>query len=332
MRTQELIENLINIYKDILEKKVFSGNYSNYIINIISFLNKTVKNVEVFEIDVLKQEVIFTFFKLLLDASGLIAVTEGDFNCFKIGNTQLIGRKRDMQGIYKGDDEQIEDNMCSLLFQGWAKLKGFSISKDLRNELPPNIKACDFMLKNNILVECKRMHPKDKSENSDRLIKKALRKINNAKEQLDSTEAYFHTQGSSNFYKHIILDISSYGRNLLSSQDNMNIIGFREDNIEEIQNKLLSSYKANNITLCWSNVIYFDKKIRAVIYNTLPKDKRNVINYDGWTIEFYPSGKQNNKYKELRISSKARTIAWIKASWYSMTDSLIKWGKEEHKC
>lgn len=52
-------------------------------------------------------------------------------------------------------------------------------------------------------------------------------------------------------------------------------------------------------------------------------------NYGGWTIEFYPSGERTNEYRELRVSSVARTQAWIKASWYSCTNKLLTVGPEE---
>ena len=87
------------------------------------------------------------------------------------------------------------------------------------------------------------------------------------------------------------------------------------------------------VTLCWSEVYVFENKPRATTYRSetfsIEGYKSKFANYGGWTIEFYPLGKKTNEFKELRISSIARSQAWIKASWHSCIDNLITFGPVE---
>jgi hypothetical protein len=68
------------------------------------------------------------------------------------------------------------------------------------------------------------------------------------------------------------------------------------------------------------------------VYYTCPvyyEEGIKNIYYSGWTVEIYPSPKNLGKAKELRISSTARSLDWIKLSWYSAIDKLITWGPAE---
>ena len=119
-------------------------------------------------------------------------------------------------------------------------------------------------------------------------------------------------------------DISAYGKNCISDLGDYNIVGVLES--KEIKQIIadLETYKfagIDEITFCWSELYVFEDRPRTFAYRTTPfkinKNTPSLFNYEGWTIEFYPLGKKTNEFKELRISSIARSQAWIKASWNS---------------
>ena len=311
----------------------------NYIVDSIAFLNDF-KNINDFVIGKVSNQEIYHFLKLLLDIVGLVGATEGSLQPIKLGDTKLIGRKRDLMGVYKGDNSNIDQNMCATLFQGWIKSKKSSlkISKDLRNVVPKNMQACDFLLEHNgnqTLIECKRVHSVNDDDNDliKSIIKKSLYWIGKAIPQFESTEKFLN---GNNFYRNLILDISAYGKDCINNFGDHYIVGLLEP--EEIKQVIadLKTYEfsgIDEITLCWSELYVFEGKPRTFVYRTVPlkinQDTPSLFNYEGWTIEFYPSGKETNEFKELRISSIARTQAWIKASWHSCIDNLITWGPVE---
>ncbi len=303
----------------------------------IEFL-KTLRSMEHLSTLDVSADKIFRFFRILLDASGIISATEGSFDSFNIGNTEYIGTQKDIKGKLSGRKEGIRDWMCSILFQGWVKHNkpNFYISKDLRYILPKHMKTCDFkIVGDNVLpslVECKRIHPERIDKSAD-IIQKIVERISGAKVQFKSTEGYFK---ESDFYRLVILDISSYGDNSIRELDNMKIVGLQADSdIASIIHKLKQEQISgiDGITICWSNLHYFEGYPRAFAYYTQPirlnQKRDNNVNYQGWTIEWYPNSKQATDYSELRISSVARSRAWIKASWYSSTDNLLTFGHEE---
>ena len=106
-------------------------------------------------------------------------------------------------------------------------------------------------------------------------------------------------------------------------------------------NTLLSQLREEQIKgihqliLAWSDTFFFRGNPKALVYYTksIPLDDANLaeprLNYTGWTIEFYPKGKDLNKYLELRLSKMARSFEWIHTSWLSLTDNLITFGPVE---
>ena len=338
----QLIKEIISIYSTLILEKVLSDDEkSNYILNSIKFLNNY-NNISDFVVGKASNQDIYHFLKLLLDVVGLVCATEGSLQPIKLGDTKLIGRKRDLMGVYKGDDSSVDQNMCATLFQGWIKRKNFpfKISKDLRNVVPKNLQSCDFLLegkRNKTLVECKRVHfineIKDNNDLITNIEKKSIDWINKSIPQFESTEKFLNEK---NYYRHLILDISAYGKNCISDFGDYNIVGLLES--KEIKQIIanLETYEfagIDEITFCWSELYMFEDKPRTFVYRTTPlkinKKTPSLFNYEGWTIEFYPLEKKTNEFKELRISSVARSQAWIKASWYSCIDNLLTYGHEE---
>jgi hypothetical protein len=338
----QLIQEVTNIYSTLISEKVLSDDEkSNYIVDSINFLNKFDK-INDFVVGKVSNQEIYHFLKLLLDVVGLVSATEGSLQPIQLGDTKLIGRKRDLMGVYKGDDSNVDQNMCATLFQGWIKSKNppFRISKDLRNIVPKNLQACDFLLedkKNQTLVECKRVHSiKEFKDNNDlitSIVKKSVSWIDKSVSQFESTAEFLN---ENNFHRHLILDISAYGKNCISHFGDHTIVGLLES--KEIKQIIadLETYEfagIDEITFCWSELYIFEDKPRTFAYRTIPfkinKDTHSLFNYEGWTIEFYPLGKKTNEFKELRISSIARSQAWIKASWYTCIDNLGTYGFEE---
>jgi hypothetical protein len=337
-----LIQEIISIYKTLISEKVLSDDEKpNYIVDSINFLNDFY-NISHFVVGNVSNQEIYHFLKLLLDIVGLVNATEGSMQPMKLGDTKLITRKRDLMGVYKGDDSNIDQNMCATLFQGWIKSKNpsFKISKDLRNIVPKDLQACDFLLEsrtNHTLVECKRVHSVNEFIDTHDLItniaKKSFYWIDESLSQFESAEKFLN---ESDNYRHVILDISAYGRNCISDFGDHSIVGLLETK-EIIQ--LISIFEAteivgiDEITFCWSELYMFEDKPRTFVYRTAPfkinKDTSSLFNYEGWTIEFYPSGKKTNEFKELRISSIARSQSWIKASWHSCIDNLVTFGPVE---
>jgi len=338
----ELIENIITIYKVLIPEENISDNEkSNYIIESLNFLRNLPKTRDFLEGKVSNQNV-YHFLKLLLDIAGLVSATEGSFKPARLGNTKLIGRIKDLRGVYKGDDSKIDENMCATLFKGWIQSKdvGISISKDLRNVVPQKLQACDFLVESKIgqsLVECKRLHFtvdfNSFSDLVDHMAKKTFSYIDKAILQFDATEDFLKLENCS---RHLILDLSAYGKDYLNSFQDYEIMGLLQTSGIQDMVKVLTKKKIDGIdeiTLCWSEMTLFDSKPRAFAYRTVPVQMNNLVpslfSYDGWTIEFYPSGIKKYDYRELRISSTARSQAWIKASWYSSTDNLITFGPVE---
>ena len=67
--------------------------------------------------------------------------------------------------------------------------------------------------------------------------------------------------------------------------------------------------------------------VNPVVFN---EGNESISNYEGWTIEAYPRDKEDlGKISTLRVSSCSRDLHWIKASFYSETDQLLTYGKEE---
>ncbi len=341
MALNQLVEEIIVLYRGLIPEKTYSDKaFSNHITKTITYLKNTNNISDIYEGKASNQEM-FQFFKLLLDVVGLESASEGCLNPIRLGNTSLIGKKRDLKGVYKGEDNSVDENMCAILFQGWVKTANtpYGISKDLRNELPKESKACDFLLKSenglSILAECKRVHSSIAINNPEELVERVINKatnwVANAINQFESTEKFL---GSNKYYRYLVFDISDYGKDCTHVFNDYTIVGLLDN--DEIS-RIIPAFEAlkiegiDEIVFCWSNLYLFEGKPRALAYYTIPlktNHKANVtLGYSGWTIEYYPMGKQTEEYRELRISSIARAPAWIRTSWYGYTDQLITFGE-----
>lgn len=344
-----LLDKIINIYGSLLPllktEYLNDKGISNSIIEYAKFLKDIRREEDFTPLHAWPPDKIFYFFKFLLDASGIVSATEGSFYPLGIGDAH-IGPKREIKKIFSGDDDKLDDWMCSILFQGWVKHKKriFKISKDLRYVVPRQNgrNVCDFKIEGNnvqpTLVECKRKHPAANDKPYNEILSRVVQNIvdghiSKARQQFKDTEERLN---EGKFYKLLILDIASYGSASILELEDMEIVGLQKDSdidstIDELKRYPITGI--DEIIICWSNVYYFDGAPRSFVYYTYPlrfhQNKKNKVNYQGWTIEYYPCGKQTYEYRELRISSTARERNWIKASWYSQTDNLLTWGEEE---
>lgn len=339
MDSVQFVEYIINLYSSLIKDKDLMDNMkSNYIVNCLKFL-RDFQRIGDFVEGKAPNEEVYHFLKLLLDVAGLVSSTGGTFNPVILGDTKSIGKIKDLRGVYKGDDNKIDENMCATLFKGWIQSKDLdiSISKDLKNVVPKESQACDFLVKNNVsqsLVECKRLHFtvdfNSFNDLVDHMSKKMFSYIDKAIGQFGKTEAFLKLENCS---RHLILDFSAYGKDCLNCFQDYKIMGLLQTKgIKEMVDVLTTNTidGIDEITLCWSEMTLFDSKPRAYAYRTVPVKINSLtpslFSYDGWTIEFYPSGIKKYDYRELRISSRARSHAWIKASWYSSTDNLLTYG------
>ncbi len=334
----QLMSEIIEVYETLISEKSLSDSDNNFVIQAIKFL-KNIEKTSNLTLGKVRNNELFQFFSLLLDCIGLVSATKGSIQPLKLGDTTLIGRKRDLKGAYRGSDHQVRQNMCATLFQGWIRSESpqYHISKDLRCVAPKGMPACDFQVKGNgispTLIECKRIHPSREIKGREELIRhiiaKAQKRINSSLEQFSSSEKFLK---DGEHLWHLILDLSEYGKDRFTSFEDCTILGLLDtDEIQDVVKHLdeVEVGGLDEITICWSNVIYFEKKPRALVYNTFHKiigtPREPPLNYKGWTIEFYPFSRCFNEYRDLRISSVARSRDWIRVSWLSSTDNLVRY-------
>ena len=334
-----LAKSIIGIYESLLHHEILTdGKHDNCILSSVKFLHD-IENIKSFTLGNVEPAVINDFLTLMIDLIGLISVSEGSFEPLCIGDTTLIGRRKEIRGVYKGDDDSVAQNLCALLFQGWMKDQpDITISKDMKSIVPKGNKACDFLIKNgdkNILIECKRIHSNKTYDSYDDFIinisKKCVGWIESALDQIESTENFIN-EGKSE--RHVLVDISSFGKTIHNEFDQYSLIGLQQESdiakiIENIKEHC--GVDIDCVTICWTGTYIFEKKPRVIVYKSnsfsLTENLPNFVNYGGWTVEFYPLGKQTDEFKELRISKIARSDDWIKLSWLSTTDNLITWSK-----
>ena len=228
---RELAQSMTEIYESILDQKLLTDNKQDS--SILSSLNfiKDMAKIDSFVVGDVEYAAIYDFLNLIVDIVGLVSASEGSFEPLRLGDTKLIGRRKEIKGVYKGDDDTIAQNTCALLFQGWIKNQDiFKISKDLKNIVTKGKSACDFLLENKgqtkILVECKRIHPTKIFDSYNDFIesisKKSVSWIEKSLDQIKSTEEFF---GGSRAERHVLIDISSFGKNCCRDFEDCTIIG-----------------------------------------------------------------------------------------------------------
>jgi len=136
------------------------------------------------------------------------------------------------------------------------------------------------------------------------------------------------------------VDIATYGENCSRYIRDGRMVGLDEKT--EIADLLAQLARVqikgiHLLVLAWSDVFFFEEAPRALAYYTksMVIDDVNMaksrLSYAGWTVEFYPRGKELHKYLEFRLSKTARSCEWIHASWLSTTDNLVTFGPVETK-
>jgi len=341
----QMINSIIYMYvllRDYVDKKATGIRYLNDTINFLEQLqtkgNMSTHNSSEKEIN--------RFFRTFLDSAGFVGVTKGQFTPISIGDIDSIGKKRDVAGILAGEQSSIDDWISSILFQGWIRITAnFAISKDLRYEISKYGENCDFEITGNgittTLVECKRLHPYDESKwepsehSINSLTQKILDKCSEARKQFENTEIIRDNLPCN---RTLIVDISSYGENSLGDIRDGKKVGLDgEGEIKGILDQLIN-YQIKGIgelILSWTNTFFFEENPRAIVYYTqsITLDNKYVkepkLGYSGWSVEFYPKGKESHEYLELRLSPIALSPSWIRASWHSTTDNLITFGSVE---
>ncbi len=286
---------------------------------------------------------ILEFFRSLLDVTGIISATGGNLQeSFQLGDLTLLGKRNDIRGVFSSADDDISDWMCSTLFQGWVRINnsGLKIGRDLRYLTKGQGRVCDFLVTHtgtsHTLVECKRIHPatggKSIAETMPKVKTKALDKTDEARVQFANTEKFL---GNGPYYRLLVFDISSYGDSFTQRNKDVSVIGFKEkSDIDSLVSDLQKEPPTgiDEICICWSNLYYFEGAPRVLAYYTKPLNfsRTGAVNYQGWTVGFYPIGQNTEKYKELRVSNVGRSSSWVIASWKSTTDNLLTYGPEEH--
>jgi hypothetical protein len=286
------------------------------------------------------------FMQILIDAISICAATgsrSDDLRDFKLNNLELLGSLKNRRGILLKTikNQNIKDWLSSVLLQGWINNNGISkISVvDLRfDERFKSTKQCDFKVDFDIeyfeLIECKRIHPEKRKFSFFDMINKIYDNINKAVIQIEETEKVLTV--SSNC-RTLFLDISSYNNNFLNIDKYLNVTGFNEKEIVRIEKNIFINLKngrinsnVDRIILTWKNIVFFDDIPVALIQDCYPiilkPNILNSIDYKGWTIEV---NTRNTIFTSIRVSSKARCLAWIKATCFSLKDQLLTYGKEE---
>ena len=340
----ELASRTKKVYVDVLGGKIPQNVEPNPLVdkrlNVLEIFQQGSKD--------FNDEDLNVFLDTLLDAVGIVAASEGNIPEFLVGEVGIFGSKRTRVGnIYKSLDDQVNDWFFATLVQGWfhdkhnVKLRDLDLCYNFLNRK----RICDFKIEKPSehfdLLECKRVHPKSSDFSSEgHLIGKIHNMSEIASEQLADTQEELSLENAD---KHFLIDISQYHKESRIVQhsnpkiEKIEIRGFSKDEIASLKERINqnSISKVDRITLCWTNKVFINDVLCAVVHYTDPvhltEHSRYVLDYGGWTIEGYPILSKNRKLDELRVSSTSRELSWIKASYLSCTDNLLSWGPEESK-
>ncbi|MFC1956790.1 hypothetical protein ACFLVY_00635 [Chloroflexota bacterium] len=342
----ELVGSMISVYIALTNHVGRKATGIGYLDETVRFLTQ-LKAKGSLSIHNSSEEEIAQFVGMVLEAASIISVTKGQFEPLSIGDINLIGKKKDVAGTLSGGQAVVENWICSILFQGWTRVHepSLKISKDLRYEVSKDSKKCDFKVIGDgivyTLVECKRLHPETEIEyriNEDgvnKLVQKISKRCSKAKEQFEDTEV---SLGNRFCNRILVVDISSYGYNCLRDIKDGRMVGLCEGReIKELLYQLGNQQTKGigELTLAWTNTFFFGGAPSVMAYYTkammLDGNYTAVqkLDYTGWTVEFYRTGKESSIYSELRLSTTARSKNWIHTSLMSATDRLLTFGSEE---
>jgi hypothetical protein len=342
---RKLCEQILDTYKALLCDPFLRLDDPNFkTLSESKRILEEVKESNKLSAELFSPEEIFTFLRTLLDSYG-IASASGSEN-LTIFDMALIGRRRYRKENMKED--HVRNFYFSKLFQGWWNSEHkldriIDLALDSRLKEQPG-RLCDYAIppkdSDIELVECKRIHPHPLTNSSfEDLADKIVDKANNeAGVQFSETEKKLSQEGKRIFCKNFLLDISYYS-NLEAKKvyNGFEVSGFAKEEIDQIKSLVLSRNVnkglLDRIMLCWSQVVYKGELPIAIQQQVVPMllndQAKDIINYQGWTVEAYPRREDLCSIVETRVSTCARGLPWIKAGYHSETDSLLKWGREE---
>jgi hypothetical protein len=341
---RKLCEQILDTYKALLCDPSLRLDDSNFkTLSESKRILEEVKENNKLSAELFSSEEIFTFLRTLLDSYG-IASASGSEN-LTVFDMALIGSKRYRIGNLKED--HVRNFHFSKLFQGWwnsehklDRIRDLALDSRLKEQG----RLCDYAIppkdSDIELVECKRIHPHPlKNRSFEDLADKIVDKANNeAGVQFSETEKKLSQEGKRIFCKNFLLDISYYSSLEAKKVDNgFEVSGFAKEEIDQIKSLVLSRSVnkglVDRIMLCWSQVVYKGELPIAIQQQVVPmllnEQAKDIVNYQGWTVEAYPGPEDLRSIVETRVSTCARGLPRIKAGYHSETDSLLKYGREE---
>lgn len=278
--------------------------------------------------DDLDEEQAITVQETLLDAVALQMATGGRddvFSGFGVKDPALVGRTRTRRAkLLESDDAQLDWHF-QLLVQAWAAAHSHAPVKDLQNDQRfRDRRACDFAIERPSgleLLEAKRFHPAVGEHDNDiaSAISKLTARLPDALEQLTSTAAVI---GKERCKRHLLVDVTAYGQMPRSSKQGGLAIeetGLAPGELKVILDAIEPvTVGLDKLTLCWNSYVKLDGRYRAIVHRTHSRLPANaeMLEYVGCTVEAYPL--RRLEYRELRVSSVARDLSWLVASYNSL--------------
>lgn len=295
-------------------------------------------------LDQMTQEQAILFQETLLDSTALQSATGGRSAVFDSLETQdptLLGGSRFRRAKLRESDDSQLDWHFQILVQAWASSKALGPVKDLQDDPRfKNQRACDFRLRRgngrSELLECKRVHPitDQIGDPVQGVIAKIIDRLPDGIDQLRRTAAVIGTDVCD---QHLLVDISAYAGSSLRTMCGavqVDVGGFQEEQLSEITARIAPQCTGlARLTLCWHAPIKLDGMYRAIIQRSKVVFGQGrapgLLHCEGWTVEGYPMS--NTEYREFRVSSVARSLDWIVASYNSMSspETFIKFGPKQ---
>jgi len=344
----ELCGELLEVYRQILGERSFedfktaTGPTSTRLHFIQSVQERGLLSLETSSIDDA-----IAFLETLLDCVGLASATQDhtkEADVLAIGDPAQLGGSSDRRGdLGRKEEHALLEWYFAVLVQGWAHSKGMGPLKDLRHQKrfkEAEGRICDYMLnvehRDVELLECKCFHPGIPSHNPiEDTVEKILDRVPGVVTQFDDTEKVINGRV---VCRHLLVDISGYHNEPCLRQlktRTLKVFGYEGDVVEEISARLKNDLSdgVDKITLCWRNFVFIDDVPRAIVQHTSSTVLRGgvtgVFNYEGWTVAGYP--RKETDFGELRVSSTARSLAWISTTYNNLFDpgTFYKVGPEQ---
>ena len=286
------------------------------------------------------------FLESILNCVGLQYATgsmRSLFGPLEIEESGLLGRANDRRSQLRSPDDSLADWYFHILVQAWAAAQGFGPLADLRfGSSFKGKEVCDFAIDDSAgaveLVECKRVHPFyeprifDLEKTVDKISARALKAVN----QLETTREYFDNVRA----EHWFIDFSNYqacAHQVRLKTGTMEVIGFSEEEAKQVREAVLNDVrclqKIDRITFCWRNMISIASEPIALVQKAfsvpVTPSSQTLLNYSGWTVAAYP--RESSKMRELRVSSTARELAWIKTTFNMLSNpqNFLRFGPVE---